>query len=610
MRCISPWIPVTRRFPRLTPVQHAGTWVRGHPAAPGARGTDGGNPARADLPLPAVVVHAAKLRGQARTAAAARGPDEAPGPRLVDPSESPAAKALDKRRDQAAFRADEAVFGGDRSPQAKVASLQHFLRMRERLGGGPPEAVTRLDSGAVLEDTTDCLDTVLVPAEVFAGTLLASPMAAEGAGGREAGFCGELAADVAGSSFDGSMDAAEVPPGFLPVAVRFQQFAEFDSFTFIFNKRGTLGPGGDLAGALEVCLRQGDQFLDWLQAEGDWLEAMPGETLLHSVTAVVPGEGTFDEAGAAQGRRLAKDAPIERELRAVCGVFSELQCRSDKATIAGCSMCRGASRLYANYKLTDQGRLHAAFVYDQKVLEASDVRPEQGYTGWFGRQIQRFLELEQYRLLALMALPTARRLAGVLNKVDDDILASLTRISASEINSRERKKQLRTLSELKSLSEEFGVVSRDRFRASEAYAQVVDSRLERMKPAPIFGLKSFEGFVKKRLDPARRTFKGTTRMLDETSASLQRALDILEVQIESETQATSETLVVLGTILSVTSLLFSLGEFEYTTGVGPRAVWRALTGTEASPGRAASPSRRARLLDDSPGQRGGRSVGG
>ena len=214
MRCISPWMHVTRHFPRLTPVQHAGTWVRGHPAAPGARGTDGGNPARADLPLPAVVVHAAKLRGQARTAAAARGPDEAPGPRLVDPSESPAAKALDKRRDQAAFRADEAVFGGDRSPQAKAASLQHFLRMRERLGGGPPEAVTRLDSGAVLEDTTDCLDTVLVPAEVFAGTLLASPMAAEGAGGREAGFCGELAADVAGSSFDGSMDAAEVPPGF------------------------------------------------------------------------------------------------------------------------------------------------------------------------------------------------------------------------------------------------------------------------------------------------------------------------------------------------------------------------------------------------------------
>ncbi len=80
------------------------------------------------------------------------------------------------------------------------------------------------------------------------------------------------------------------------------------------------------------------------------------------------------------------------------------------------------------------------------------------------------------------------------------------------------------------------------------------------------GVKNFEGFVRKRMEPALRTFRSAGEQLEDTTGAVSRASNLLRVQIDLDSQEQNDKLVILGTIISVTS--FSLTIFQVLDKAG------------------------------------------
>ena len=70
--------------------------------------------------------------------------------------------------------------------------------------------------------------------------------------------------------------------------------------------------------------------------------------------------------------------------------------------------------------------------------------------------------------------------------------------------------------------------------------------------------KSLPNFVRKRLDPALRTYNIAARRLDETTTAISRAAALCRTEVDIDIQSLNENLLVLGTVISISSLLISV----------------------------------------------------
>jgi len=129
-----------------------------------------------------------------------------------------------------------------------------------------------------------------------------------------------------------------------------------------------------------------------------------------------------------------------------------------------------------------------------------------------------------------------------------------------------KREALSSVCELQSKCEQLGVEIRDRFAASEAYGNVVLRRLERMKGVPLSGSKNLESFVKKRLEPALRSYKSAGKRLDETTEAVSRANSLLRTQVDIDNQAMNQIFVFLGAILSISSTGLTILQFFQSFG--------------------------------------------
>ena len=94
-----------------------------------------------------------------------------------------------------------------------------------------------------------------------------------------------------------------------------------------------------------------------------------------------------------------------------------------------------------------------------------------------GRLVQRLLEINTYRLLALLALPLARELAPRIHALD----VAVGKITAELADSPrgDEKRLLDDLSERASDLEKVGALTSYRFAATRAYFDIVQARLPR-----------------------------------------------------------------------------------------------------------------------------------
>lgn len=249
-----------------------------------------------------------------------------------------------------------------------------------------------------------------------------------------------------------------------------------------------------------------DPFLETaLESAGvDWLKDLPGEVICAIHVVVAKAVGWPPSPAQAERMIVPRDALIGAMISGGLGAaFTDLRIRED-----------GFGRLL----MLDRG-----------------LSP-----GQIGRNLQRLVEMDSYRMLALLAFPIARARMGELNAIE----AELTQAAAALVSATEAQEPglLERLTDLAARMESLQSKSQFRFAAAASYYELIERRIEELREERIEGLQTFREFVERRLAPAMRTCRAVTERQETLSARIARATELLSTRVELSSQRQSHVL--------------------------------------------------------------------
>jgi len=152
-----------------------------------------------------------------------------------------------------------------------------------------------------------------------------------------------------------------------------------------------------------------------------------------------------------------------------------------------------------------------------------------------GALVQRVLEVETYRTLALLGLPEAHRLGPALRRIEAELPRLMDQMQTSD-GLETNRALLDRLTALAAELETGAAESLFRFGATRAYDELVRLRLEAIGERPIPGLSSWSAFLARRLAPAIRTCISTEERQANLSSKLARVADLLRTRVEIDVQ--------------------------------------------------------------------------
>lgn len=153
-----------------------------------------------------------------------------------------------------------------------------------------------------------------------------------------------------------------------------------------------------------------------------------------------------------------------------------------------------------------------------------------------GRIARRIIEVETYRMAAMIAFPLAKSLSLPLKQAEKELsqiskdIASLHQEQGIQT---ERDGQfLATLSALASRTEQWISDHGLRFTAADAYSQLVEKNLQELNESPVPGVQTLSEFMDRRFQPAMSTCSWTQKRLRDLSDRIARTTQTLRTRIE------------------------------------------------------------------------------
>jgi len=274
-----------------------------------------------------------------------------------------------------------------------------------------------------------------------------------------------------------------------PYRVRWEMHTEFVTWTFM--RRLNTDQFGE---------REPETALDAVPQR--WFAALPGECLANLHLWALP-------SAAFESGSLVKHVLYEDTLVA--------------STVAG-----GFAEVYTDFAVHADG-------FSRMVLLAGGLAPRR-----LGRLVQRLLEIETYRMAALLGLPAAREASQVLASAERE-LAEL----AQSIRSATREDEPLLLDRLTRLAGEVEsqhAATHSRFSASAAYFELLDKRIADIDESRLAGMQTIGEFMDRRLTPARSTCAWSARRQDALSQRVSRISNLLRTRVEIEQQQSSQAL--------------------------------------------------------------------
>jgi uncharacterized membrane-anchored protein len=150
-----------------------------------------------------------------------------------------------------------------------------------------------------------------------------------------------------------------------------------------------------------------------------------------------------------------------------------------------------------------------------------------------GAVIQRLLEIETYRLLALLGLPEAQRLAPRIQTIEKqltDVARQMTQSSGLDGDNKLLAELTGMLAELEAGSAQWNF----RFGATRAYESIVQQRLNAIDEKTRDNWPSIALFLARRMAPAMRTVAMLDDRLTQLSGKLVRAANLLRTRVDVE----------------------------------------------------------------------------
>ncbi len=163
-----------------------------------------------------------------------------------------------------------------------------------------------------------------------------------------------------------------------------------------------------------------------------------------------------------------------------------------------------------------------------------------------GRAIQRLIDIETYRMMALLALPSAKALAEPLRSAEQELAAVSEKIAAAQkketIDLSVDAQLLGDVSALAAKVEGWISANGLRFTAAEAYYELVKRSLIETHETVIPGVQTLSTFMDRRFEPAMRTCRWTVRRLRDLSDRISRTTQILKTRIEFVNESQQQAL--------------------------------------------------------------------
>ncbi|HEX7633778.1 MAG TPA: DUF3422 domain-containing protein [Noviherbaspirillum sp.] len=158
-----------------------------------------------------------------------------------------------------------------------------------------------------------------------------------------------------------------------------------------------------------------------------------------------------------------------------------------------------------------------------------------------GRLVQRVLEIETYRMMALLGLPHAQQATPVLNLIEgelamltaamvdtDDAIAHAT---ASPADTDREQTLLSDITGLAARIEKLALDNSYRFSASQAYFSLVNARIEELRETRIEGFPTVGEFMDRRLTPAMNTCVSIARRQEVLAERIAHTNDLLRTRV-------------------------------------------------------------------------------
>lgn len=156
-----------------------------------------------------------------------------------------------------------------------------------------------------------------------------------------------------------------------------------------------------------------------------------------------------------------------------------------------------------------------------------------------GRVAQRVIDMDTYRMMAMLAYPKAKALGEPLRQAERE-LAQISADMAETLRSEPQGSSslatdeglLRGVSGLAARVEQWVSAHGLRFTASEAYSELSRRAVGELREQTVPGVQTLTEFMDRRFEPAMRTCLWTRRRLAELSDRISRTTQILRTRIE------------------------------------------------------------------------------
>jgi uncharacterized membrane-anchored protein len=193
----------------------------------------------------------------------------------------------------------------------------------------------------------------------------------------------------------------------------------------------------------------------------------------------------------------------------------------------GAEIGEGAGVAYTDFKIHKDG-------YSRFVVVDRSMSPDQA-----GRMLQRLFEIEAYRMLALLALPIARKQSPKVSEVEQSLVTVTNSIAAGTGGDEALLAEL----SMRSAEVERAIAeSQFRYGASRAYAELVRTRIEELREKRMPGVQTIDEFMTRRLAPAIATCVTVSQRLHDLSERISRTSGLLSTRVDIAREKQNQTL--------------------------------------------------------------------
>jgi uncharacterized membrane-anchored protein len=161
--------------------------------------------------------------------------------------------------------------------------------------------------------------------------------------------------------------------------------------------------------------------------------------------------------------------------------------------------------------------------------------------GRVGRLVQRLVEIDTYRMMALLGLPLAKAVTPLLNDLEQRLVELVARLGMTA-DLADEQELLDELFAVAQESERLVAQSAYRFSATQAYGRLVHDRLKDLRETRLEDFQPIAEFLDRRFEPAQRTCASVADRQESLSRRIARTADLARTRVDVALQKQNRAL--------------------------------------------------------------------